>query len=354
MSSRILIPVFVALALSACGKPEAAAPVEKARPVVVAAVERGDVQVVVTAIAQARPAMEAWLTAEVGGRVVGVAREGTFFSRGSLLLEVDAERATAVRDAARARIARAAEDLAQRRRTFDRLDRLASEGAVSREDRDAAASAVAMAESALAAERAGERDLAAAAAKQRVSAPFDGWVLERMVEVGEVVGPAARALRFGDLAHLEIEARVPEAAALSVKPGDSAVVRFEAIAGETFTAVVERIDRALDPISRTAGVVFRLANPGTRLPAGLMARVEIRSGVSTGALAVPVAALLSGPEGDYAWVVVGDRAERRPVRVGLRGGENAEVLEGLSEGDLVVVRGEEVLMPGVLVAPTRD
>lgn len=354
MRSCFPILVVAALVVAACGKPAPSAPVEKARPVVVTAVSRQDVQSVVTAVARTGPVIEAWMTAEVGGRVLSVAREGAFFSKGALILEVDAERASAIRDAGRARIARAAEELAQRRRTFERLDRLASEGAVSREERDAAASAVAIAESAVAAERAGERDLAAAAARHRVIAPFDGWVLERGVEVGEVIGPSARALRFGDLATLEIEARVPEADAMNVERGDSVVVRFEAVPGETFTASVDRIDRALDPLSRTAGVVLRLPNPGARLPAGLMARVAIRARVRPGALAIPTAAILTGPEGDYAWVVIGDRSERRAIRVGLRGGDSVEILEGLSDGELVVIRGEEVLMPGALVSTTRE
>lgn len=352
-SARFVV-LLLAAVLVACGKSAAPpAPAEKARPVVVVEAVIGEVRADVTAPAQAHPVQEAWLTAEVGGRVLRVAREGVFVRRGEVVLEVDAERAGAARDAARARRLRSEEELTHRRRLLDRMEKLAAEGAVSREERDAAASAAAMAEAALEADRATERDLVTAAARQRVTAPFDGWVLERLVEAGEIIGPATRAIRIGDIGTLELVARLSEADALRVSVGDSATLRFEARPDAEHRASVARIDRALDPVTRTAGVVLRLPNHDSALPAGLMARVAIRAETRSGVLVVPSEAVLDGPEGRFAWVSVGDRAERRMVRTGLMGGGLVEVLEGLSAGDLVVTRGEETLSPGVLLAPTR-
>lgn len=321
-------------------------------PVVVAAVETGVVRALVEAVGEARPIRDAHLSTEAGGRVVFLAEEGAELEKGEVLARLDAEAAAASVRSAAARVGQLEAEAAQRRRDLARVARLVEAGVAAEEEVELARTAVETAEALLDAARA---DLAAAREALgdfTVRAPFDGVVLSRKAEVGEVVSPGSPLVRFGDVSTLEVAAFVPEADAVRVAAGDPALVAFDALPGESFPARVVRVDRVVAPGARTAEVILRLPNPGRPpLPAGLLARIHLEAERREGVLRIPAPALHSDVDGAFVWRIEDDRAYRRPVEVGLAGCGFVEIRAGLAAGDSVVVRGAESLTEAAPVLP---
>lgn len=341
--------MIAAVVAAACGRAAPPPPPERGRPVAVAAVERGALEALVEAVGEARPVRDAGLSAEGVGRVEWIAEEGARLRAGEVVARLSADRSGAASEAAEARRAQAEAELAQRLRDLERAERLLAAGVASRQEAEAARTAAEAAEAAAAAARAAAREAASADADRTVRAPFDGVLLEKRVERGEVVAPGAPVARFGDISVLEVAAFVGEADAVRIREDARAVVRFDARPDEAHAGSVHRIDRALAPGARTAEAVVRLANPDGRLPAGLLARVRITAERHAEALSIPLEALRTGPDGDAVWTAEAGRARRRAVRTGLRGAEAVEVLEGLAAGESVVVRGGEEIAEGDLL-----
>jgi len=117
---------------------------------------------------------------------------------------------------------------------------------------------------------------------------------------------------------------------------------------------VRRVFPTADTVTRMVPVEVALTGAAVRqLKPGFLARVSFQLGGRENVLLVPSSAVV-GPNGARAvFIVRGDRAERRPVRIGQSSGERVEILEGLAAGDMVVVAGADDLREGGTVRVVR-
>jgi RND family efflux transporter MFP subunit len=194
-----------------------------------------------------------------------------------------------------------------------------------------------------------------------IRAPFDGMVTEKAAEVGEIVAPISiggsmargSIVTVADWASLQAEVDVAESQLGRVKPGQRAAITVDAIPGKVFPGKVRRILPRADRSKATVKVrVDFLARDKQAVLPEMGVRVRFLSdtappGLETGEvkekLVVPAAAVQSGQDGSYVWVVSNDEAHRRTVQLGAKSGERIEIAGGLSAGDKVVVRGLERL-----------
>jgi HlyD family secretion protein len=321
--------------------------------------------------------------ARVAGAVVELlVKEGVRVSKGELLARIDAralraelERANAeswaatrhAGDAApglaaleaQARVARAELDAARSDR--DRVARLVEGEAAAAADLERAETRVAVAQARLAAhgdEQRGLRiDLAARAAgtsaaatalsarvaDAEVRSPIDGVVLARTIEPGEVVSVNQPLLRVGDVTHLVLECAVDEADIAKVAVGQRAAVALYAFQQQVFRGRVREILPDADRAKKGFVVKVVLDDPPPGLRSGMTAEANLVVGERSGAVLVPAEAVDAAAS---AWVVTDGRAVLRAVRVGMRDLARVEVVEGVGEGDLVVVGGIEGLRDG--------
>jgi HlyD family secretion protein len=225
---------------------------------------------------------------------------------------------------------------------------------------NAAEAAISTAEFALAAARAAlisDTDRAAAAAVL-IRSPIDGVVLRRIQESESVVAPGAALIEIGDLRDLEIVADLLSADAVRVQPGAAVTItrwggasdlagRVRRVEPSGFTKV-----SALGVEEQRVNVVVEFVEPPSeRQSLGDGFRVEVRIVVHerSGVRLVPTPALFR-VEGQWAvFVIVNDRLVERLVRLGGQNEQSAEVLEGLNEGDRVVIYPGESLTPGARV-----
>ena len=193
------------------------------------------------------------------------------------------------------------------------------------------------------------RDLAALDLERAViKAPVSGIVTERNVKIGAIVSsagdPLFRILRDGEV---DIEADVIETDLPGVKPGDPAQLDIAGLPG--LAGTVRRIDPTIDPATRLGTVVIE-PDAADSLRPGLYAGGWITTATRTG-LAVPASAVLNDDAGDYVFTVQDDVIARRDVTVGLLWQGQREVLDGLTEGDVVVARAGAFFSPGDAIRP---
>ncbi|MGE0445478.1 MAG: efflux RND transporter periplasmic adaptor subunit [Vicinamibacterales bacterium] len=180
-----------------------------------------------------------------------------------------------------------------------------------------------------------------------IVSPVDGFVARRAADPGAFVSQNAPVVDVVDIRRVRLIVNVVEKDLRQVQDGDSAAVNVDAFPGETFTGRIARVAPVLDPSTRTAPIEIEIPNPGYRLKPGMYARVNITTDDRRQALVVPNNAVvdLNGRRGVFLATDEG-RASFRAVRVGIEDEANAEILEGVAEGDRVITTGSAALTDG--------
>ena len=142
---------------------------------------------------------------------------------------------------------------------------------------------------------------------------------------------------------------MPERFFGDVEAGAPVRARTRIFPDETFTGVVEAIDRRVDEVSRAFLVRARFDNPGLRLPAGVFMQVDLVMGSRPGVLAPEESLVTEAGEVHLYVVAPDDTVQRRAVTIGGRRAGAAEILEGLEAGERVVVRGLQKVRDGASV-----
>jgi len=177
----------------------------------------------------------------------------------------------------------------------------------------------------------------------QITAPFDGLISSRSVDVGTLVSEGSTTstrelFRLVQIDTLRIFVNVPESAMEAVKPGLKVEVRFDAHPGRVWTGSVSRTARSVDPVSRMMQSEIAVANPDGVLSSGLYAQVLFQLQRAAPPLLVPANALVIWPKGTFVAVVDDASAVHYgPVQIGRDYGTQAEILAGLKEGDRVMV-----------------
>lgn len=177
-----------------------------------------------------------------------------------------------------------------------------------------------------------------------VRAPLPGKILDIAVVPGEYRNDTTVPLMtITDLSRVWVAYDVPESAIRFIQVGDPVVLSLVAFPGETFTGQVARVSDVLDPQSRTIKVQVDMPNPGGRLRPEMYG--SIRHGSSLRKVpALPPDAILQEYGSPFVWVERSPgRYERREVITGPRAGGMIPILDGLREGERVVVDGGVLL-----------
>ena len=364
------------------------------RPVAVetAAIQRRDIQVTVEEEGKSRIREVFTVSAPINGQaeriglhagdsvvkgetVVAAMRPvapGLLDARRKRVAEAAVASARAGVDLAAAEVKQAEAQLAFLRTELSRAERLSARGAISekaydkaRLDVDTAAATLDSANAALSVRR---RELERAEAAlietgasegpccTEIKAPVTGRILRVLTESEQVVQAGTPLMEIGDPADIEIVADVLSRDAVEIRPGAAAVI--DNWGGPPLAATVRRVEpsavtkvSALGIEEQRVPVILDLAEPPDALGDGfrVLARITVWQGRNL--VAVPVAALFR-QGGDWAvYAAVNGRAALRPVSLGRRNGDFAEVTGGLAEGDTVILHPSDQMADGVAVTP---
>lgn len=305
----------------------------------VVSVRRVSLQDDAQAVGTLRSRQSVTLRPEVSGRVARIAfADGARVRRGQLLVQLDDV-------LQRAELSQAQAQLSIARANLRRNEELVAANFVAQRVLDESRASLQVAEA--------QVSLAQARLQRmRIEAPFDGTVGLSNVNLGEFVKDGADLVNLEDMSSLTVDFRLPERYQDRVAAGQPVQVRLDALPGRQFEARVLAVDPLLDADGRSLSVRAELpGGAGQGLRPGMFARVLAIFSTDANALMIPEEAIL--PQGGRQFVVRlvtaegGEAAppvsQRVPVTLGVRRDGLVHVTSGLSEGDRVVVAGQQRL-----------
>jgi len=289
-----------------------------------------------------RPQAQSAVGATTAGRVVAVlVQAGQVVKAGTELLTIESADA----GSARAALDQAATRLSSAESVFRRQAEMVEKGVGLEFERQEAEARLKEARAEY--ERArNAADLIGSGQGIRVSvrAPADGVVITIRTVVGASVAPGGEALlELGDPNRLQVVAQVPEGDLRRIAVGQEAEVVLPALAAHV-AARVENFNPRVDPETRRAQVYLALAKRIDGLRAGMLAQVALRVGAKAG-ISVPVSAvLIKDGKRRVVYVERADGAfEPREVQTGQNRNGRVVIVQGLTPGERIVVRGALLL-----------
>jgi membrane fusion protein (multidrug efflux system) len=336
--------VMLALVLSACApdgvagdnatkekdekaKADAAIPVEVAKPI------RGEMLAMYSGTATLEAEADAEVIAKVGGEVRRLfVEEGDHVRAGQVLAQLDDRQLRL--QAAQTRAARAKAE-----RDFNRQVELHSKGLVSA---GAFESLKYDLDNQVAADDIAQLNLS----YSDIRAPFAGIVAVRHVKLGQEIAIGTSMFRVTDPTPLKASVFVPERELARLKPGQSASISVDALAGRGFPATVRLVAPVVDAATATFKVTLEVNDPKGDLKPGMFARVGIVFERRADALTIPRLALLDTDGSSNVFVVTAGKAEQRAIKTGLSNAGRVEIVEGLKGTEQVVVVGQNGLKDG--------
>jgi membrane fusion protein (multidrug efflux system) len=305
----------------------AAIPVEVAQPI------RGEMLAMYSGTATLDAEADAEIKAKVGGEVRRIlVEEGDRVKSGQVLAVLDDRQLRL--QAAQTRAA-----LAKTERDFNRQIELNKKGLVSagafenlKYDLDNARAADDIAQLNL--------------SYSQIRAPFAGIVSTRHIKLGQEISIGMSIFRVTDPTPLKASVFVPERELSRLKPGQSATIAVDALAGRNFPAIVKLVSPMVDAATATFKVTLEVNDPKGDLKPGMFSRVGIVFERRSEALTIPRVALLDTDGSSNVFIVTSGKAEQRSIKTGLSNAGKIEVTEGLTGKEQVVIVGQNGLKDG--------
>ena len=350
-----LVAVAALAGAAACGGTEAGSTTTqtvRSVPVRTATVQTRDLTQTLTLTGTLDPRAEVSVAPEVSARLERVPKnEGDRVVKGQVIAVLDSADFKLAHDRAAAMLAIADANRAHARAEKERADSLLKTGGITDKDHLSAQVAVQVADASYA-QAASELAIAQRQlGRTTIAAPLSGRISKRFVDAGAMVAANTPIYTIVDDSQFEFRAAVASGDFGKLRVGEKVTVTADALPGFVIEGQVNRITPQVDTRSRSFEVVVRV--PGApELVSGLFTRGEVHVRDIPGSLVVPPGALVRDgvdPSHAQTFAVVGGKAERRDVTVGVEVADAVQVTSGLQAGDVVVLDPPSALGPGTQV-----
>ncbi len=319
------------------------------------------------------PQTKADVASKATGRLLRLdVEEGSRVRSGQVLAELEnrdviasMHQAAATIEVAKSRLKSAAAEWKDAARALRRAKALLRKRFVSQEFYDAAvarhdkaAAAVASAKADIRAAEAAYRGAEVAVEYTLIRAPFDGVILGKNADVGDIVAPFSSAIAskgavvsMADMDTLEVEADVAESNLTQISREQPCEIQLDALPDRRFRGSVHQIVPTVDKTKATVLVKVRFIDRDSRILPDMSAKVAFLSQPVTPELqkpvtAVPPAAIVSREGAEVAFVIDGERVREVPVETRGTIGDLAVIGKGLNPGDKVVLNPSQRLGDG--------
>lgn len=271
-------------------------------------------------------------SAEIPGKIEYLSAElGDRIRIGQVLARIDFQTLKAQADQAQSHY-----DLAKT--TFERLSALRNEELISQQQIDEARSNM----------QASQAQLAIAKAnlsKSTIRASQRGIVSAKYIEKAEYVGPGTQLYQVVDYRTIIVEAMLAETQVAGIQKNASVEIHISAL-NQDFQGEVDTIIPTADQASKTFKLRVKIDNPQLHILVGMSATVRIAAKIHKDVLVVPQSVVIESPKGRFVFVVDGDTVSKRNVQLGAVQEDRVVLLEGVSEGESLVVLGQRDLTGG--------
>jgi len=276
------------------------------------------------------------IVSEVQGKVTGVFAEvGQYKSAGAVLLQIDDELKKAAFASAETNFEKAKKDL-------ERFTSLVKENSATDQQLESARLAAKATESQYIVARRQLNDT-------KITTPISGIVTSRSVDIGTYVQNGTTVANVVDISKLKVKLNVAERDIFRLKVGDGVEVTTDVYPGVVFKGQIYSLSSKSDE-AHTYPVEIRLDNSKEHpLRAGMFGRVSFRSTADGSEISIPREALVGSLRNPQVYVVDGSVAKLRNIVVGTEYGVRLSVVSGLSEGETIVVNGQNNLKDNAAV-----
>lgn len=282
------------------------------------------------------PLRELLFVSDVSGRVLGVfADEGTYVSKGQVVVQADEEMLKADFTAAEAAYHALKTDL-------ERFTNANTNGGVTDQQLETIRTQFIAAESRYISSR---RRLADA----RIKSPISGTVIKRYVEIGTYLNPGARLFDIIDDSQLKAWCNVTERQVLLLKKGQLVRIECDAFPGEEYTGTITFVGSKAD---RSLSYPVEISVSGRdkkELKAGMYITANFDIAAEGQVIMIPRSAIAGSVKNAKVFTVTGGRATEQAVTVGSMTGNKVEIIGGLRNGDSIVVSGLINVSDGVII-----
>ena len=268
---------------------------------------------------------------QMAGRITKINVEiGDFVKEGQILAEID-----------KAQLLQAQLQLQNQEVELQRLKSLYEEGGLSQSDYDA----IQMQYNVL------KTQVENLIENTTLRSPINGVITARNYDIGDMYAMSMPIFTVEQIVPVKLLVGVSETDYSKVKKGDSVVVTADAIPGKTFYGKVNRIYPTVDPATRTFTVEVKIDNNYKTLRPGMFVRATVNFGTNNNVVIPDVAVVKQQGSGErFVYVLNADNTVTyKKVVLGRRMGAEYEVLEGLEDGDRIVIGGQIRLKDGVKV-----
>jgi membrane fusion protein (multidrug efflux system) len=149
-----------------------------------------------------------------------------------------------------------------------------------------------------------------------------------------------------DFSKVRVQVPVPEPEVPLIQTGLPVRVMIEELPNAKFEGTITRFSHALDDATRTMLAEIELPNPDKLLRPGMYANIRIVVETKPNALLVPSEALIVEKTRNSVFTVADQKAKRIVVKTGFNDSGSVEILEGIKEGDPIILAGKQMLVDG--------
>jgi membrane fusion protein (multidrug efflux system) len=372
MKRRLLVfsLLICALLLSGCGSNKAdpkEVKEEKAIAVEVVRAMKGDISSFIHTTGTVYPKQEAFLSPKIGGKIEKIfVDEGDRVTQGQPLVRLEQTKlimekteAEANYNTVKSELKKAELNLENLTRTMKRNEELYKQGIIDAQKYDDTKNDYLNAEAHLQVsssrleEAKAQLDQANQDLKDSVVyAPFSGFIVDKMMNEGEMVYAAApsKVLHLTDISRVKIECGIAEVDKKYLLEGKEVIIEVDAFPGERFKGEITTVNPFIDQNSRTFMIKIEIPNPNCKLESGMFARIKIQKEGKKEAIMVPLRSVIEREGKKVVFVADNNnRARMVPVVLGINDTKTTEVVSGLKGGELIVNEGFYALSDGAKI-----
>lgn len=188
----------------------------------------------------------------------------------------------------------------------------------------------------------------------RLYSPINGMISQRNAEAGQVVGPSAPVLTVVTASDLEVSISVPESEVRGIAVGQKALINIAAAGVSQVRGSVSERGVKADALSRSYTVKLKIEGSTVGILPGMVASVVLERPEGQAAFIIPSdAVMLADDNTNFVWVDDNGTAVRKPVTCTGFAASGVMIGSGLSEGDKVIVRGQQKVCTGTKVTTEK-
>ena len=189
-----------------------------------------------------------------------------------------------------------------------------------------------------------------ALADTKLYAPFGGYIATKDAEVGQNAGPGVPVVKLVSIGSVKVKISVPEDDIQRIKKGSSMKIIVPALGNREFSGSVTERGVSADPRSRTYEVKATINNHDGQLLPGMICQAFTNYMQGTTGVFVPANLVqLDSDNNTFVWVVNGGKAVKRQIFISNETAQGAQVSGGLSDGDQIIVAGQQKVSNGMKV-----